>query len=122
MKLNIEKTENKVVFNDLMITDYDYREIGATDFAIGEVVVIRSKLEKTDNWLGLITGVKAYYDDPDAYEEFLNSDKMIEEFLEHPEADGSAEWIVKGNQYLVCWEIFAEITSEISFENAKSWC
>ena len=120
--LNIEKNSNKLVFNKLMITDYEDREIGVTGFDIGEIVVIHSKTDENDNYLGIITGTQAYYDDPDAYENFLNSDELIEEFLNCPKSDGSAEWIVENNQYLMCWEIFAHITNAVSFENAKSWC
>ena len=46
----------------------------------------------------------------------------IQEFLNQPEADGSAEWITENDQYLVCWEEIAKIEKKIAFEDAVSWC
>ena len=46
----------------------------------------------------------------------------LEEFLNQPEADGSAEWITENDQHLVCWEEIAKIEKKIAFENAVSWC
>ena len=57
-----------------------------------------------------------------AYKILDMSDEEVQEFLNQPEADGSAEWITENDQYLVCWEEIAKIEKKIVFEDAISWC
>lgn len=119
--INIETKNGVVIAKELMITDYNDREIGTTGFEIGDLLVVHSKGE-SENCLAVITAVQSYHEDADSYEKFLEGDEEIQEFLNQPEADGSAEWITENDQYLVCWEEIAKIEKKIVFEDAISWC
>lgn len=119
--INIKIKNGVVIANKLMITDYNDREIGTTGFEIGALLVVHSK-DESENRLAVITAVQSYHEDADSYEKFLDGDEEIQEFLNQPEADSSAEWITETNQYLVCWEEIAKIEKKIVFEDAISWC
>lgn len=119
--INIGIKNGVVIAKELMITDYNDLEIGTTGFEIGDLLVVHSK-DESENCLAVITAVQGYHEDADSYEKFLEGDEEIQEFLNQPEADGSAEWITENDQYLVCWEEIAKIEKKITFENAKSWC
>lgn len=119
--INIGIKNGVVIAKELMITDYNDREIGATGFEIGDLLVVHSK-DESENCLAVITAVQGYHEDADSYEKFLEGDEEIQEFLNQPEADGSAEWITENDQYLVCWEEIAKIEKKIAFEDAVSWC
>lgn len=119
--INIGIKNGVVIAKELMITDYNDREIGTTGFEIGDLLVVHSKGE-SENCLAVITAVQSYHEDSDSYEKFLEGDEEIQEFLNQPEADGSAEWITENDQYLVCWEEIAKIEKKIAFEDAVSWC
>jgi len=119
--INIGIKNGVVIAKELMITDYNDREIGTTGFEIGDLLVVHSKGE-SENCLAVITAVQSYHEDADSYEKFLEGDEEIQEFLNQPEADGSAEWITENDQYLVCWEEIAKIEKRVVFEDAKSWC
>lgn len=119
--INIETKNGVVIAKELMITDYNDREIGATGFEIGDLLVVHSK-DESENCLAVITAVQSYHEDADSYEKFLEGDEEIQEFLNQPGADGSAEWITENDQYLVCWEEIAKIEKKIAFEDAVSWC
>lgn len=119
--INIGIKNGVVIAKELMITDYNDLEIGTTGFEIGDLLVVHSK-DESENCLAVITAVQGYHEDADSYEKFLDGDEEIQEFLNQPEADGSAEWITENDQYLVCWEEIAKIEKKITFENAKSWC
>lgn len=119
--INIGIKNGVVIAKELMITDYNDLEIGTTGFEIGDFLVVHSK-DESENCLAVITAVQGYHEDADSYEKFLEGDEEIQEFLNQPEADGSAEWITENDQYLVCWEEIAKIEKKITFENAKSWC
>lgn len=119
--INIETKNRIVIAKKLMITDCNDREIGTTGFEIGDLLVVHSK-DESENCLAVITAVQSYHEDADSYEKFLESDEEIQEFLNQPEADGSAEWITENDQYLVCWEEIAKIEKKIAFEDAVSWC
>ena len=119
--INIGIKNGVVIAKELMITDYNDLEIGTTGFEIGDLLVVHSK-DESENCLAVITAVQGYHEDADSYEKFFEGDEEIQEFLNQPEADGSAEWITENDQYLVCWEEIAKIEKKITFENAKSWC
>ena len=119
--INIETKNGVVIAKELMITDYNDLEIGTTGFEIGDLLVVHSK-DESENYLAVITAVQGYHEDADSYEKFLEGDEEIQEFLNQPEADGSAEWITENDQYLVCWEEIAKIEKRIAFEDAVSWC
>lgn len=119
--INIGIKNGVVIAKELMITDYNDREIGTTGFEIGDLLVVHSKGE-SENCLAVITAVQGYHEDADSYEKFLEGDEEIQKFLNQPEADGSAEWITENDQYLVCWEEIAKIEKRVVFEDAKSWC
>lgn len=119
--INIGIKNGVVIAKELIITDYNDREIGTTGFEIGDLLVVHSKGE-SENCLAVITAVQSYHEDADSYEKFLEGDEEIQEFLNQPEADGSAEWITENDQYLVCWEEIAKIEKKIAFEDAVSWC
>lgn len=119
--INIGIKNGVVIAKELMITDYNDLEIGTTGFEIGDLLVVHSK-DESENCLAVITAVQGYHEDADSYEKFLEGDEEIQEFLNQPEANGSAEWITENDQYLVCWEEIAKIEKKITFENAKSWC
>lgn len=119
--INIGIKNGVVIAKELVITDYNDREIGTTGFEIGDLLVVHSKGE-SENCLAVITAVQSYHEDADSYEKFLEGDEEIQEFLNQPEADGSAEWITENDQYLVCWEEIAKIEKKIAFEDAVSWC
>ena len=119
--INIGIKNGVVIAKELMITDYNDREIGTTGFEIGDLLVVHSKGE-SENCLAVITAVQSYHEDADSYEKFLEGDEEIQKFLNQPEADGSAEWITENDQYLVCWEEIAKIEKKIAFEDAVSWC
>lgn len=119
--INIGIKNGVVIAKELMITDYNDREIGTTGFEIGDLLVVHSKGE-SENCLAVITAVQSYHEDADSYKKFLEGDEEIQEFLNQPEADGSAEWITENDQYLVCWEEIAKIEKRVVFEDAKSWC
>ena len=99
--INIETKNGVVIAKELMITDYNDLEIGTTGFEIGDLLVVHSK-DESENYLAVITAVQSYHEDADSYEKFLEGDEEIQEFLNQPEADGSAEWITENDQYLVC--------------------
>lgn len=119
--INIGIKNGVVIAKELMITDYNDLEIGTTGFEIGDLLVVHSK-DESENCLAVITAVQSYHEDADSYEKFLEGDEEIQEFLNQPEADGSAEWITENDQYLVCWEEIAKIEKKIAFEDAVSWC
>lgn len=119
--INIGIKNGVVIAKEFMITDYNDREIGTTGFEIGDLLVVHSKGE-SENCLAVITAVQSYHEDADSYEKFLEGDEEIQEFLNQPEVDGSAEWITENDQYLVCWEEIAKIEKKIAFEDAVSWC
>lgn len=119
--INIGIKNGVVITKELIITDYNDREIGTTGFEIGDLLVVHSK-DESENCLAVITAVQSYHEDADSYEKFLEGDEEIQEFLNQPEADGSAEWITENDQYLVCWEEIAKIEKRVVFEDAKSWC
>ena len=119
--INIGIKNGVVIAKELMITDYNDLEIGTTGFEIGDLLVVHSK-DESENCLAVITAVQGYHEDADSYEKFLEGDEEIQEFLNQPEADGSAEWITENDQYLVCWEEIAKIEKRVVFEDAKSWC
>lgn len=120
--INIETKNNGVVIvKELMVTDCGDREIGTTGFEVGDLLVVHSK-DESENCLAAIIAVQSYHEDADSYERFLEGNEEIQEFLNHPEADGSAEWIIENDQYLVCWEEIAKIEKKIAFEDAVSWC
>lgn len=119
--INIGIKNGVVIAKELMITDYNDREIGTTGFKVGDLLVVHSK-DESENCLAVITAVQGYHEDADSYEKFLEGDEEIQEFLNQPEADGSAEWITENDQYLVCWEEIAKIEKRVVFEDAKSWC
>lgn len=121
MSINIETKNGAVIVKELMVTDYNDKEIGTTGFEIGDLLVVHSK-DESENYLAVITAVQSYHEDADSYEKFLEGDEEIQEFLNQPEADGSAEWIIENDQYLVCWEEIAEVKKRVVFEDAKSWC
>lgn len=119
--INIGIKNGVVIAKELMITDYNDREIGTTGFKVGDLLVVHSK-DESENCLAVITAVQGYHEDADSYEKFLEGDEEIQKFLNQPEADGSAEWITENDQYLVCWEEIAKIEKRVVFEDAKSWC
>ena len=119
--INIETKNGVVIAKELMITDYNDLEIGTTGFEIGDLLVVHSK-DESENCLAVIAAVQSYHEDADSYEKFLEGDEEIQEFLNQPEVDGSAEWITENDQYLVCLEEIAKIEKKIAFEDAVSWC
>lgn len=104
--INIGIKNGVVIAKELMITDYNDREIGTTGFEIGDLLVVHSKGE-SENCLAVITAVQSYHEDADSYEKFL---------------EGDEEMITENDQYLVCWEEIAKIEKKIAFEDAVSWC
>lgn len=119
--INIETKDGIVIVKELMVTDCNDQEIGTTGFEVGDLLVVHSK-DESENCLAVITAVQGYHEDADSYEKFLEGDEEIQEFLNQPEADGSAEWITENDQYLVCWKEIAKIEKKIAFEDAVSWC